>query len=554
MSFLLGSALCISTVHAASLGELRLLSALGEKFEATVSVTVADDEYLDSACFSLGNPRADDGVRMIKRARFELKAQGTHTVLHLRGLDSEYEPIVRLLVRYACPQSMLVFEREYSVLLDPRDHVSPVSSQVPPALVVIQRVLPAAVPAPPKPQLASTVAASRKPHPERSVRPSAVPDQGLRLQIALAPPDLTQAVPMDEKTALAMRERLLLLEADDQAAQLLELKDRIAKLEKQLDHVASLADVASVKLAASPVPAQAASAPATSPNLWSWSWSWLLLLLPLPLPWWYWRKRTQKREQQAYDQIFGPTIMPQPEAAIAPIAAQSAADTPNAEWQSVDMAVVSPGNVNEEVQLLLDHGMTTQAMDLLRDEIRLRPSALAMWMRLFETCVLRGDRATFAEFAKGFKAQFMSEALWLEVQTLGAKLDPDEPLYQTGEILTLEATDHVPKGNDDFDLADYLIPAQAKPVEKDAAQSLDLPKLDFFVEAPSELAGGAAFSPEDFHSDDAQLSEIALLLRNGQFDEAYQRLEQLLYTGTLTQRITASSWLDRLLPVRDSRN
>ncbi len=51
----------------------------------------------------------------------------------------------------------------------------------------------------------------------------------------------------------------------------------------------------------------------------------------------------------------------------------------------------------------------------------------------------------------------------------------------------------------------------------------------------------------DFVSDDQTLQNIANLIASGQRREAFDTLEVLLYKGTMTQRLTASKWLDKLL-------
>jgi len=538
-----------AVVRAASLGELHVVSALSERLIANTTVTVSADEYLDVSCFSLAQPRSDGDIRIVKRVVFDLKAEGGHYRLWMRGQDSENEPIIRLLVRYACPQSMLVLEREYTALLDPRESVTAT-----PYPAVIQR--PAVLPTRPPITQVMTQAPVRlsERSPRRStratIRSTSTPEQGLRLQIALAPPDLNRSAPLDEKTALAMRERLLLLEADDQAAQLLQLKDRIAKLEKKLDHVAVLAEVASAsptRNAKSPTPGGVLAQPAES--IWSYqAWWWLLVLLPVMVGGWFMRIRA--RGAQDNEQIFAPTEIREFEPD--PVSASVASTESGQEWRDSEMAVVSPVNASEEIQLLLDHGLTAQALDLLKDEICHRPSALAMWMRLFETCVQQGDRVTFSDYAARFQAQFVSAALWQEVSALGSKLGLDIALALNEPSLL--PVDHEPKGNDDFDLADYLTSAEKKdmPSAIDGDFVANFPTLDFFENKSVQGNAFTQIALDQFESEDAELAAIAGLLRDRQLDEAYLQLEHLLYAGTLEQRITASRWLDRLLPVRDA--
>ncbi len=216
--------------------------------------------------------------------------------------------------------------------------------------------------------------------------------------------------------------------------------------------------------------------------------------------------------------------------------------------EEADMDVVQPETVAEEVQLLLDHGMTRQAIELLQEEIVLRPQALVLWLKLFEAYRQDGDCKQFAVYAQNFRAQFLSESLWRQVQAIGRDLDPTNLLYRVEEALTPDElaihlpAGELPSGNDDFDFPSLAQPAATpSDIKNGSAEAhLDLPlefhftEIDsepiefcdasvplvatpcepmFSIEAPVlnlpefETSSPKAFSPEDFVSDDVLMQD-----------------------------------------------
>lgn len=565
---------------AATLGELKVRSALGERFDAAITLTLSEGENLDEACFQLQAARTESDVRTLRLARLGL----SQNQLRIRGSEIENEPILRLVIRVACPNvAVRAYEREYITLLDPRISSVPESLESEPLTrpasaidVSLKRV----------PQSTSTALAARTPIP-----PTIIPkvrqtqsrsrDGGLHLRIASVLPDVRQTAPLNEKDALQLRERLLLIEADDQAAQLLQLKDRIARLEKQLTLMSSLAggtagpapDLASQ---ASPVSTRMAVIKsyrqASDPQLIGIAhnepdgrrtlfWTALVLFVILAcgwvLRWMHLRRQSELQQVFMESQVF-PDSTPAPrfsEAMARPVVAHKVepmTDSESSAWQEMD--VVQPGNVQEEIQLLLDHGLGPQALRLLQHEITHRPTTLALWMRLFDACAQLGERRLFADYASRFRTQFASESLWHEVQSLGRELDPDNPLYAVNAQPGLvEGRLGEPKGNDDFDIVSYMASSTAAgdTVEGD----LGLPELEFSLDHALNEASSPSehyvFSADDFLSDDPDLQRIATLLAENEHTAAYQQLEALLYGGSLEQRIVASRWLDKLMPVQN---
>ncbi len=103
------------------------------------------------------------------------------------------------------------------------------------------------------------------------------------------------------------------------------------------------------------------------------------------------------------------------------------------EWQNSTMDVVQPGNVLEEAQLLLDHGLLQQAINLLTQEIEQHPALATLWLKLLSIYSQHQMKADFLDYAKQFREQFHDEDLWRQVQVMGASVDPDNALYQLSE-------------------------------------------------------------------------------------------------------------------------
>lgn len=607
---------------AAGLGEIRVRSALGERFDATVSVAAAEGENLSDECFKIVIPHDEGDMRVLRHARIAFRKNERGGEVHVTGSEVEQEPLLKVALSLRCPEENIRgITREYSVLLDLRE--SRIAAPPEPKLAVVPsekaptpRVATTVVPeknrnsvrasAPQTAQLPQKSARADKPAKQPKVNQSARPlsqtpgkEPGeFRLQLSSAQLDMGRVdLNLSEEEKLKLRERLLLIESDDQTAQLLQLKDRINRLEKQLAAMQSLQASTAIAVPA-PKLRIASQMAAVKEEGWSgWWWGGLALLLLGLLGLFVWRQRaSHKLEQDLYlfdTQINTPDTLIQPvysepehEEKQKPLVPVRSAD----EWGSENVDVVSPNTVAEEAQLLLDHGLVRQAIDLLLHEVEVRPTAVALWMKLFDAYRMVEDKKGFQTQALAFQQCFASEALWHQVQAIGRELDPLNSLYIVAEAQSLDelAIPHNPEpsGNDDFDILDMMqrhVPAE-KEKTTDQQHVADVP-LEFHLpeispasaqgewpNAPFMQEGEHLFgfdaptlelpvteSPdlappllqEEFVSTDPVLQTISRMYFDGQQDEACQQLEELLYKGSFDQRMTAARWLDRLLPVKD---
>ncbi|UXY14706.1 hypothetical protein N8I74_15480 [Chitiniphilus purpureus] len=538
----LGGALLCVPVHAATLGELSVRSALGERFEGVIPVLAAPDEILSRPCFQLLPGDAEGGASPLLRARLVYEPGAGGGVLRIFGDEKIQEPVLGIRIGVACPTDLSAsFRRDYTVLLDPREYVAPAT--VPGAAAraaaparsggtAARRTVPAlggvwrteggesveriarryypndpelrawlideihtlneglpqnsrapleagqALYLPPPrarsarededsssqvlPPVRQTAAAAPtlsidplpplpdpRDHAGERLPPAAAKDDG-KLQLRLSAPaiDLEYRSGMTPEETLRLRENLLLLESDDQTAQLMQLKYQIAQLEQQLDQLKSRG----VQAAAPSSPASSIEESLLTGGIWMWGGLLALLLLPTGYLFWRWRERRLAQEYEPFSIAtnleprfatngkpvtgFGeqPSIPGSGMRELAHNIAQMAND-----WQQDEVDVVLPGNVSEEAQLLIDHGLVQQAVNLLSHEIEQHPTALVLWMKLFDVLRLNDMTQQFQERAVAFRLQFASDALWQQVQELGRDLDPDNPLYQP-----LEESDDVP--------------------------------------------------------------------------------------------------------------
>ncbi|GGP22831.1 type IV pilus assembly protein FimV [Silvimonas iriomotensis] len=726
----------------AALGPIQVRSALGERLDAVIQVNTATNEELTSSCFKLGTPQQDDEGVVLRGVQMVWEPQGGGAGrLHLRTTEPVTEPVVRLPLQVKCSNDdTRDFQRDYTLLLDPRDYRGAVASPDLPSTTTTsalpgnttrpaKRKLPALgstwtvrggdsvesiassyyprndaarkqfiadlytqnpdlpqgyrVPLPvdtqlslPKAAVVAAPAGDAAPRPPKAQRKPALSEGRSVLRLDDSPPE-TPSPSTASSPALAA----IANQAASEDQQLALLKTQIAQLQQELAQLklqaqqqlaAPGAAVAASGAPATPAPAAAVPhphapvqvAPAPAPEKSGSLMDWLLfplivLVVALALAWSYWRWKMRQRAVQAaedeYALQFVNGVDPDDEEddIVAPIAGVAARGNPAPapagrpephrelatninqianEWQNSTMDVVQPGNVSEEAQLLLDHGLLQQAINLLTQEIEQHPTLSALWLKLLSIYSQHHMKADFLTCATQFREHFSDESLWRQVQVMGADVDPDNPLYhlseedaaslpdyrkesalkhniggtlpdehpstpspqadaefaslmreQAGleradsewtlseehealprnplaghvpfdtrlpEPLPAHADDEVahdaPFGNElEFDL-DALPPLEAPVLRPSAPAHVAEP-----VAAPAPVSAPVAAeppAPADFHTDDPHMQKIASMLEHGQDDEALRALEEMLYSGSGTQRQLALKWLGKLQP------
>lgn len=591
---------------AATLGELQLRSALGERLDALVNVRAAAEETIDSNCFSLDS-RSDDGSAVLYRARllFAANKNGGGS-LRILSENSQNEPLLSIGLRMKCEDGGEA-KRDYQVLLDPapsRNHLpvatvaarqsapaAPAGSGKPTAKPVlggywnvqageslddIARTfiprgsearhlfiadlrqlnaalragkheplpngltlkLPKQLPSPHAPLAQAEAQPARAHEPnnatkkrqptEKTGASSAAADQGNdygRFQLRLSGPtlDLENRPQLTDLEKLQLKERLLLLDADDQTAKLLQLQNQVSQMEKHLGWLQlQLQGRAPAAPAAAPTetPHPASQAQPKESASGSTDSLWLIVLLAagtllaLIFALLYWNRRPNTAAEPI-SHTWLDDVMPEesPAATAAEHVAehgQALAATRNEnDWLHDEMAVAEPSSVSEEAALLVEHGLVEQAIALLRGEVHLQPRQLVLWMQLFELYQRERLADSFHHLAIAFKQHFVSEALWAQVAKLGLSIAPNDPLYRGAEMELMDEGPHPESARQlrsqdldvEFHRAMQVDPnrAQTPPVEEKPPLDFELDHIELSLpaEADADDAALAVFAIDD---------------------------------------------------------
>jgi len=186
-------------VHAAGLGNLKVLSALGQPLNAEIQVVAEQSDELDSISARLASPEAfaRAGIEfnpVLLGMTVNLERRDGKPVLQLRTKQPVNDPFLDILVELQWSSGRLV--REYTFLLDPPEYKGPqpIATTPPPAVATpIQR--PAEVPAPAVPPVQEKpIAETPTPAPTATPTPAATPTETQAPTPPVTPKEQTYAV------------------------------------------------------------------------------------------------------------------------------------------------------------------------------------------------------------------------------------------------------------------------------------------------------------------------------------------------------------------------
>ena len=157
-------------VHAAGLGQLSVISPLGQPLNAEIEIVSLQPGEEEGLVARLAPPDAFRAAGIdfnpaLVTVRFTIERRGGRPLLRVRTTQPVNDPFLEMLVELQWATGRLV--REYTVLLDPPEYRGPQAIAAAPA----PRATPAAVP---EPKLAEAPAAQPAPEPARAPAPAPV--------------------------------------------------------------------------------------------------------------------------------------------------------------------------------------------------------------------------------------------------------------------------------------------------------------------------------------------------------------------------------------------
>ena len=463
-------ALTTAEARAIALGELVPHSRLGQPLRAQLALTTGPGETIDESCIALGKPAgaSENQIPSLTKAKVSVDASGTGQLIRISTPHAINEPAVRLVLQLNCDGQANI-SREFTLLLDPPDYAASIGStpnsveRTPPALAQMpngDQTLRAATqppgmqspaPARAKAQKQTIDSVPRKPYRKEASRP-----EGFRLRLSTGAIDLSASSKMTEAERLQLREKQLLLEADDQVANILALKNRIKQLETQLAEVnlkLSASVAALPPVSAQPAVAKPAAQPLAKQTGSYLFWLGLAVLFPLLVAFIVVRKKRRRQSQLQWEMereyvLEAATEQPPPvaekpqgvAAARPSLTAMEARQKPAAEEVYYDptsifnppdekITLTEVDSVVEEADLYMIYGWTQKAIDLLLQHVEKHPSEAQPWLMLFDIYHSQGLKDAFEKLAKRCHSCLDDAELWKKVQALGRDLDPNNSLY-----------------------------------------------------------------------------------------------------------------------------
>ena len=85
-------------------------------------------------------------------------------------------------------------------------------------------------------------------------------------------------------------------------------------------------------------------------------------------------------------------------------------------------------------KLMLEQGEAEATIDFLQKQLVINPLDVPGWLLLFELLYHSGNKADFKKNARRFKRLGQYPDIWIQIQKLGHRLEPIEPLYFSARI------------------------------------------------------------------------------------------------------------------------
>ena len=239
--FLALAALAFPT-RALDLGEVEVLSALGQRLDARIPLHASAGEWFHVTCLALAPPAAGAILPGLASGTLSVERRQGAANLRLRSAEPVNDPVLAFALTSTCAGSPQPVGRELSILLDPpglpRARPAPEATRAAraeapsPAPRRTRATGTAPMPVPVRMRDAGEPRRAETPAPVLPTKPPASPEFVLKL--TSAPIDVARTRQFDDKARALLRERLRLLDNDDQVAAMLSMRDNLRRLETRV--------------------------------------------------------------------------------------------------------------------------------------------------------------------------------------------------------------------------------------------------------------------------------------------------------------------------------
>ena len=465
---------------AVGIGELTLVSRLGERVEAYVDVQLGKGENIDDSCLSLAAVRegAVDSSKALLLTGLSTRFNKTTHKIEIRSKRPLNEPVAEFSLQIQCKDSVSSNTKLFAVLPEFGTAIAP-AAVVAPKVVVAP--IPAVVVAKPAPShidstkipeqtpLAMEPAPSAK---KTSQKSTAIPPKNankgkteFKLQLSGGQLDISRVGKLSANDLEVISAQRKMLDEDDQTAHLLAMQYQMKAMSEEIQAIRQkLASLETAKVEAKK------AEPLVSSDTWQLILKILAGLVAIGLTVFgvrhYMEMKTRAPKLEKVEEI---EHAPQPANLAGESAISIVHPTSSRQYQAlqalqdeldvpISLADTDPSNkeeqtVLEEAELYAVYGHPDKAIRILLEFLVQFPKSENAWMLLLSIYSSNAQIPEFEKASRKFLSHNKKSPHWKTIQALGRTLDNDNKLYveespEKGALwLPSNSTKHRPIGD-----------------------------------------------------------------------------------------------------------
>lgn len=442
---------------AVGIGELTLVSRIGERVEAYVDVQLGKGENIDDGCLSLAAVRegAVDSSNALLQTGLSTHFNKTTHKIEIRSKRPLNEPVAEFSLQIQCKDSISSNTKVFAVLPEFGAETTPVAVVVPKVVVAPIPAVDVAKPAPVQIDTAkmleeTPLAVEPAPSPQKtSKKPAATTTKNARkgktefkLQLSGGQLDISRVGKLSANDREVISAQRKMLDEDDQTAHLLAMQYQMKAMSEEIQAIRQkLASLETAK-------AEAKKAePLVSSDTWQLILKILAGLAAIGLTVFgvrhYMEMKARAPKLKKVEEI---EQAPQPATPVGESTLSIVHPTSSRQYQAlqalqdeldvpISMSDTDPSSkeeqtVLEEAELYAVYGHPDKAIRILLEFLVQLPKSENAWMLLLSIYSSNAQIAEFEKASRKFLSHNKNSPHWKTIQALGRTLDKDNELYR----------------------------------------------------------------------------------------------------------------------------
>jgi tetratricopeptide (TPR) repeat protein len=457
--FFCSALLALTSMQASAIGigELTLVSRLGERVEAHIDVQLSKGEDIDDSCLSLAALKegAVDNSNAFLQTGLTTRFNKTTGKIEIRSKRPLNEPAAEFSLNIQCKASVSSHTKVFAVLPEFAATTAPVAAVAPKRIEAPAPAVVAPKPAPSltePPQIQDEKPLAVEPSPsvpaksKKAVAAAATPQNQakseFKLRLSGAQLDISRVGTLSANDREVISAQRKMLDEDDQTAHLLAMQYQMKAMSEEIQTIRQkLASLEAAKVEAKK------AEPLVSSEIWQLILKLLAGLAALGLTvfgvrhYQAMKTRAPKLDQVAAteDTAIPPTPVGEPSLGIVHPSGSRQLQALQALQDELDMPISSSNTdtankeeqtVLEEAELYAVYGHPDKAIRILQEFLEQFPKSENAWMLLLSIYSSTAQADEFERTSRKFLSHNKNSPQWKIIQALGRTLDNDNELYQ----------------------------------------------------------------------------------------------------------------------------